>query len=254
MTCAATPLVPSTLFETTNFHPRDQFDAWREHISVVFNVDPIENPTANGFLAMAVGFHLGDLVLARTRFDAQRFVRTTRHARSDMLDHYLVQLYTEGGYTGEVDGNPIEVLPGTVSILDLAHTTETRASAAECISLVIPRDTMVPLLPSGVNLHGLVLDSGHSRLFSSYLLSLVRQLPTTEYRQAPLIARATCNLLAACLMPKVRELRSERGGHFDLHPRPVRRSRNAMPRTPLDAEDVPLHGDNLDEWIRSLRP
>lgn len=122
---ADTSLIPSTSFETTVFQAREQFDAWREYISFVFKVSPVEMPRDDGFLAVAQGFHLGDLVLARTRFEAQRFVRTAQHARVDLLDHYLVQLYTEGGYTGEVDGKPIEVRPGMLSILDLARTTKT---------------------------------------------------------------------------------------------------------------------------------
>lgn len=242
---ADTPRVPSTLFETTSFLARDQFDAWRERISVVFDVDTLEMPSSAGFLAMALGFHLGDLVLTRTRFEGQRFARSAARARADNLDHYLVQLYTEGGYTGVVDDNEIKIRAGSVSILDLARPTRTRASAAECISLVVPRDTLDPLLPRRVNLHGVVLDSGNSRLFSSYLLSLLRQLPTTELSQAPHIARATCSLLAACLMPKLDELpRSVEATHRDPSI-----SIQSRPRSKVDLSEK----DNFDDWIRMLR-
>ncbi len=197
--------IPSALFDTAEFAERDQFDAWRERISVIFNVDPLDTPTATGFPASTHAFHLGEVVLARSRFEAQRFVRTALRARSDMLDHYLVQLYTEGGYTGRADEDEIEIAAGTLSILDLARATETRASAGECVSLVVPRDMLEPLLPAGAHLHGLVLNSSHARLFSSYLLSLLRQMPTTELCQVQQIAKATCSLLAACLIPAVGE-------------------------------------------------
>jgi AraC-like DNA-binding protein len=198
---AVSSFVPTTEFDTAQFAAHDQFDAWRERISVIFNVDPLDTPTAEGFPAMTQGFHLGDLILTRSRFEAQRFVRTALRARSDMLDHYLVQLYTEGGYRGRVDEREIEVRAGTVSILDLTRATETYASAGECLSIVMPRDMLDPLLPAGANLHGFVLDAGNSRLFSTYFLSLFRQMPTTEVSQVPYIVRATCNLLAACVRP-----------------------------------------------------
>ena len=250
-TAPETPLVPSSLFETTHFSSRDQFDAWRERISVVFDVHPLET-LAGGFLAMAHGFHLGDLVLTRTRFEAQQFVRTKRRVRTDMLDHYLVQLYTEGGYIGEIDGKPISIRAGTVSILDLARTTETHASAAECISLVVPRDEIEPLLPKGINLHGAILNSGDGRLFSSYLLSLLRQLPTTELSQVPYISRATLNLLVACLLPRVNAL-DRVHKPLDVYPRDVDRDANVAARARSTIEMALLEGQYFDDWVRMLR-
>ncbi|MFO7304051.1 MAG: hypothetical protein C0P74_000920 [Gammaproteobacteria bacterium] len=248
---ADTSLIPSTSFETTVFQAREQFDAWREYISFVFKVSPVEMPRDDGFLAVAQGFHLGDLVLARTRFEAQRFVRTAQHARVDLLDHYLVQLYTEGGYTGEVDGKPIEVRPGMLSILDLARTTKTRATAAECISFVVPRDTIEPLLPRGADLHGLVLDSGYSRLFNNYLLALVRQLPTTQRSQAPHIARATCDLLAACLMAVFEQGMDAHHARFGRFSSAIQSaivlSRDRLPKS------EPSQDGPLDIWVRTLR-
>lgn len=250
-TAPDTPLIPSSLFETTSFNSRDQFDAWRERISVVFDVYPLET-LAGGFLAMAHGFHLGDLVLTRTRFEAQGFVRTKQRARTDMLDHYLVQLYTEGGYVGEVDGNPIDIQAGTVSILDLARTTEMRASAAECISLVVPRDEIEPLLPRRINLHGKILDSGNGRLFSSYLLTLLRQLPTTELSQVPYISRATLSLLAACLVPSAKALDPlHESAHFDR--RDTCRGADAAQGGRSTIERAVLEGRYFDDWVRMLR-
>lgn len=241
-------LIYSTLFASTDLPLEDQFDAWRERMSVVFNVEPVEPSLEEGFVAEAQAFHLGDLILARTRFEAQRFVRTEEQVRSDKLDHYLVQFYNEGGYVGELDGRPIEIKAGTVSILDLTRTTITRASSAECVSLVVPRDVMHDLLPRAVNLHGAVLDAGNGRLLSSYLVSLLRQLPTTEQSQAPHIARATCSLLAACLLPTVNRL-SAKSDHASTTPAPI------PERTHLKRSDVAPQSVHamFDDWIRSLR-
>jgi hypothetical protein len=246
-----TALVPATLFSSTSLPLRDQFDAWRERISVIFNVAPLETELAEGFPVEALAYHLGDLILTRTRFEAQRFVRTKPRARTDMLDHYLVQFYNEGGYRGELDGESIEIRAGSVSVLDLARTTETRASAAECVSLIVPRDVMHQLVPRTINLHGAVLDSGNGRLFSTYLFSLLRQLPTTKESQAPYIAHATCNLLAACLMPTF--------GQLDGCREPVEQLREAHERIAGclrfsgPSVDPKPESDGFDDWIRALR-
>src|SRR5690606_9982944 len=113
--------VPTTHFHSGRFSAAEQFDAWKERISVIFNVERLDTDASDGFAAQALAFHLAELILARTRFDGQRFVRTSRQARSDMIDHYLIQFYRDGGYVGEVDGARLEIRAGDVSILDLSR-------------------------------------------------------------------------------------------------------------------------------------
>lgn len=193
--------IPSTRFETGRLPQGDQFDAWREAISVVFDVAPLAPATTHGFAATANAFHLGELVLVNTRFDGQQFLRTPRQVRTDWLDHFLVQYYRHGGYVGEIGTDGVEIAPGSVSVLDLGQAVQTRATAAECVSLVIPRDVMSALLPGADTLHGKVLDGACSALLGDHLTSLERQLPALGSAQAPDVARATGHLVAACLRP-----------------------------------------------------
>lgn len=193
--------VPSTRFLTGELPGRDQFDAWRQVISVVFNVEPLDDSAAGGFDARADAFHLGELVLVNTRFDGQRFVRTPRQLRTDWLDHFLVQFYRHGGYVGEADGEGLEIAPGSVSVLDLAQPVRTRATAAECVSLVVPRDVMARLVPDAEHLHGRVLEGAASALLGDHFTSLERRLPGLDATRAPDVAQATGHLVAACLRP-----------------------------------------------------
>lgn len=192
--------VPSTVFRTEALAPDEQFEAWRERIGVIFDVAPLE-PPAGGFLAEADAFHLGEMVMTRTQFAPQRFLRTERQLRSDMIDHYLVQYYRQGGYVGEVGGRPIQIQPGSVSVLDLAQPLHTQASAAENIALVVPRDVMASLLPDANDLHGTVLEAGSAALLIDHLTSLERRLPALDCKQVSHVARATCDLLAASILP-----------------------------------------------------
>ena len=202
--------MPSTQFLTEGLPGRDQFDAWREVISVVFNVEPLDDAAGRGFAARANAFHLGELVLVNTRFDGQRFVRTSRQVRTDWLDHYLVQFYRHGGYVGEAGGDGIEIAPDSVSVLDLAQPVRTRATAAECVSLVVPRDVMDRLVPNAEGLHGRVLEGAASALLGDHFTSLERRLPGLDAAHAPDVMRATCHLMAACLHPTAGRLEQSR--------------------------------------------
>lgn len=192
--------VPSSEFATAPLPGAEQFDAWREAISVIFDVEPLK-PARAGFDARVKAYHLGELLLVNTRFDRQRFVRTERQARSDWMDHYLVQFYRDGGYVGEVGNAGIHIPPGSVSVLDLARPLDTRASAAECLTLVVPREIMAAALPGHGNLHGRILDDAAARLFRDYMASLERNLPGIKATQAQDVSDATLRLLAACLQP-----------------------------------------------------
>ncbi|HEX7079465.1 MAG TPA: helix-turn-helix domain-containing protein [Gammaproteobacteria bacterium] len=197
-----TPLepIPATSFRSRDYGRAEQFEAWRDRISVVFDVAPLGD-RAGGFAAEAHAYHLGELIVVRTPFDGQRFLRTPRQVRTDLIDHYLVQLYLRGGYVGEVDGDGIRIEPGSVSVLDMGCPLETRATPAEVVSLVVPRDVMHSVLPAPVDLHGLVVRGAAGALLADYVASLERRLPELEQAQAPYIVRATCDLVAACIVP-----------------------------------------------------
>jgi len=117
------------------------------------------------------------------------------------------------------------------------------------VSLVVPRDVMHQLVPRSADLHGAILDSGNGRLFSTYLFSLLRQLPKTEQSQVPHIARATCHLLAACLLPACGQTSF---AEID-HPSACREAFAGCLH--LRGPDVAPHSPNamFDDWIRTLR-
>lgn len=216
--------VPTAVFRTEELAVDDQFDAWRERIGVIFEVEPIAATASGGFLAEADAFHLGDMVMTRTQFAPQQFMRGERQLRSDMIDHYLVQFYRQGGYVGEVGGRSLEIHAGSVSVLDLARPLHTHATAAENVNLIVPRDVMAALLPATHDMHGVVLEPGSAALLIDHLESLERRLPELDCMQVAHVARATVDLLAASLLPskanleraqqQVQSLRLERVRRF----------------------------------------
>jgi AraC-like DNA-binding protein len=193
--------LPRSLFSTALMRPGDQFDAWHESISVIFQTSPLpEARTDTGFAASVDAYHLGGLMVTRVDFDGQQFQRDRRKITLDGLDHYLVQLYATGGLTGSAGDRERVLHGGDVQILDLAHLNLTQTRASRTIGVIVPRDTLGAALPNTNDLHGLVLrgQAGIGGLLADYLGSLSAQADAITQADAPDIARATTDMIAAC--------------------------------------------------------
>jgi AraC-like DNA-binding protein len=196
--------LPFDLFTTERFDPRQRFEAWREAASSLFDVYGREGmSTAQGFDATLASYHLGDLIVMRADFDAQRFDRPRRKLAADGLDHYQVQLYASGRESGVANDRDLEVRPGDVQILDLGRPVATKTEACKTVALFVPRDVLHAALPGADDLHGRVLrgDSGPGGLLADYMTSLVRRADSMTTADAAPVATASVALVAACLRP-----------------------------------------------------
>lgn len=196
--------LPSSLFTTSPLKARDQFDAWHESISVIFDVDPLEGYSPDrGFAASVRAFHLGSLLLSQVDFEGQHFVRDRHRSVVDGLDHYLVQLYAKGGLIGTANDDERRLDGGDVQILDLTQANITRAEASGTIAIVVPREALDQALPKASALHGLILrgDRGAGGLLADYMRSLIRRADTMTMAEASAVAEATTGMIAACARP-----------------------------------------------------
>ena len=193
--------LPFSLFMTSHLRPRDQFDAWHESISVIFDVaPPADHRLDGGFAATVRGWHLGGLLVSQVDFDGQRFVRDRRKTVADGLDHYLVQLYATGGLIGEAGDHGRVLRGGDVQILDLTQSNVTQTAPSGTVAIVVPRETLYQALPAPGDLHGLILrgNSGMGGLLGDYMRSLVARADSMTMAEAPLVAQATTDMIAAC--------------------------------------------------------
>jgi len=190
--------VPSDTFSTAGLADRDRFDAWRDSISVIFDVLPADRPRREPFNASLSAYLMPDLMVARVAFDAQRFDRPRRRIATDGLDHYLVQLYATGGLVGRAAGRDRMLQAGDIQILDLAQPSETLAMASETFAIVVPRRALQAALParSGVQTWVLRGDHGVGALLSDYVKSMMTRLETMPARDSGLVAQVTTTLIA----------------------------------------------------------
>lgn len=207
--------LPSTLFTTDQQAGEARFEAWRQSISVVFDVAPLVPKGIAAFQATVHATHLGHLLVGDLHFAEQQFLRSQPRVVRDGLDHYLVQWYRTGGFVGQRDGDTdLEVRPGDIAILDLGRTLRTFARPSHVMTLIVPRELLHEAL--GVrdsDLHGSVLRGGSALggLLSDHLLSLQRRLPGVALDDAPAVARASVQMLAACVLPSTHTLHGAQG-------------------------------------------
>jgi AraC-like DNA-binding protein len=124
-----------------------------------------------------------------------------------------VQLYATGGLVGAAGDQGRVLHGGDVQILDLTQSNVTQAAPSGTVAIVVPRETLDQALPAPGNLHGLILrgHSGMGGLLGDYMRSLVARAEDMTMAEAPLVAQATTDMIAACFQSSAETAARARG-------------------------------------------
>lgn len=176
---------------------------WRSIVSPLFETTVPNRQAVETFRIKIDIHHLGPILIANVASAAQEFRRRPATIARSGYDHYLIQLYPQGGYVGEAEGRTVRVEPGDISILDMSRTLHTRAEAFRNLSLIVPRTVLEPLLKNPDGLHGLVLSgrSGLGYLLASYMQSVHETAASLNAEDGASISKATASLIAGCFGP-----------------------------------------------------
>ncbi|MBJ6764569.1 helix-turn-helix domain-containing protein [Myxococcaceae bacterium JPH2] len=82
---------------------------------------------------------------------------------------------------------------------ELGHPLSLPAVPLMGTCIILPRDVMTRLLPDADSQHGRWIVGGMARLFSEHVRSLLCSVPELTIHDAPQFARATQQMVAACL-------------------------------------------------------
>ncbi|WP_262028103.1 helix-turn-helix domain-containing protein [Microvirga sp. Mcv34] len=181
----------------------EAFWTWRSITSPLFDVSMPDSRAVEAFEVEVDSYHLGPLVFGSVSANAQRFHRSPRTIARSGIDHYVVQLYSQGGYAGEVDGQDIQVKPGDISILDLSRTLQTQAERFHNLNCIVPRTMLEPLLRHPDGLHGTVLSgrTGLGHVLGTYLQTIYKTAGSLSAEDGAAISEATASLIAGCFGP-----------------------------------------------------
>ena len=206
--------VPSLSFDSATFpSAEDAFWAWRDLVSVVFDIAAPGPQAVAGFSCCMRAWHPGPLLISRARSSAQHFRRAGPAIARGGIDHYLVQPNLSGGFSGNADGREIAVRPGDISVLDLVRPMYSSASGSDSISLLIPRVLLAPMLKAPDDVHGAVLsgETGCGMILGDHMQSLVARIPAMSMPDCASLLAGTVALIAGCIgaTPQVQGLAAQ---------------------------------------------
>lgn len=119
-------------------------------------IDPRETPKI--LYGEIAATQIGEIVLGETKFNAQKYIRTERSISRFGLDHYMIQVVTEGTQRGDFNGICSQAFLGDIIIMDMAYKLTTEVTPGSRLTMVLPR-TLVQRSGLNGNIHGRVLAS-----------------------------------------------------------------------------------------------
>lgn len=215
--------LPVARFSTADFPAGEGFARWREAIGALYEAAWVNGQPAATFSASAASLHLGPLILGQMQADALAYERPAAKIRADRLDHFIL------GLDLGLDGG---AAPAIV-IQDLAQPVALPAMAWDGFCIVLPRDLMALFLPDAAALHGQRLQDMTGGLLVMHVRAILTAASRLTMAQAPALARATQQMIAACLAP-LRD--SQAGARPAGHAALIARARRLIDRKLGDAD------------------
>jgi len=199
--------IRSTHFSTANVPAPDRFDAWRDVISVIFDVARLGNPFDVTFAARFEAYQLGSLVVASSRQGDQVYSLSPKRTRTGDVELFQVGYYRDGGYHGNANGRSIEGKAGDVQVLDLVQPMHSVEPASAVVSVFLPREIVQRRIGDPAALHGVDLRGGMGGVLADYLDLLADWLPQMPDDDGEETAKETIDVIACCLRPNARAAR-----------------------------------------------
>lgn len=187
---------PNLRLEGSTFGPRT-ISVWREAVAPFWDVE-IRHEDTPDFRGRSEVYHLGNAIIGLTAASELRNERSRGLVARMGVDHVAAQIRLEGSATMEIAGREVAMVPGDISLLDLAQPLSMRSTAYRAMTVIIPR----ALFPEGGSTlgaaHGTVLRGAtpFGMLVNDHLRSLAANVPHFAPAEARAAGQATAILLA----------------------------------------------------------
>jgi len=184
--------VPFRRFSTDFLPDMDRFGAWREAMTSVYEIAPLEEEARRRFAGTATSAHFGPLIVGTMDVDALAYHRSPAKIRSDHMDHFIIRLDGAGAAGNASD----EIL-----VKDMGQPLALPSMRLQGACVIVPRDVMTGMLPRADALHGTRLGGVMGQLLADHMRALARAAPAATVAEAPHVVRAIRDMVTACLAP-----------------------------------------------------
>jgi hypothetical protein len=172
-------LLPHSHFSTNDLPEKDRMNAWREDISVLFDLERAPISDLEPFHATMGVYHFGQSVLADLKASSGRYVRSKRKASRDGMDAIFLQLFLEGGVQFGTAGRTTYAEAGDIVVFDLAQPVDNINRKFHHITAMYSRSAIEAVVPDISRWHGRSLPRDNPSV------ALLRQHMITSYDLAP---------------------------------------------------------------------
>ncbi len=172
-------LLPHSHFSTNDLPEKDRMNAWREDISVLFDLERAPISDLEPFHATMGVYHFGQSVLADLKASPGRYVRSKRKASRDGMDAIFLQLFLEGGVQFGTAGRTTYAEAGDIVVFDLAQPVDNINRKFHHITAMYSRSAIEAVVPDISRWHGRSLPRDNPSV------ALLRQHMITSYDLAP---------------------------------------------------------------------
>lgn len=189
-----------TIFSTENIEPGDRFDAWRENMRPLADVQRHGNNPCEKNYKMEI-WELGGVTLCRESSSSAYFSRTASRIRQSYVDHYYLYVVQGGSYwiaadSGVAAGRVIEGAPGSIALqtLSQAFHGEMRGMR-DCLIVILPREKFFKqerILDANCNSQ---LNNQTGVLLREYLLLIANHIDNIAKTDADHIGHSICELV-----------------------------------------------------------
>lgn len=197
--------VSSIRFDAASVGGQNGYDAWRETVRCVYDVEPLcddENQTES-----LEGWLVDNLIASVVTFSHQTFSHHSRHAQDS--NYLSLQIYMSGGAAGILADRSWEMKPGDVHIFDYSREFHSVAQNSVVAGLTIPHEA----LGYDPGKHPAYLkfsaNSSVGRFLADAYFAFQSRLPRLQQNEAAVLAASLCGLLRGIVCSDIQDVSSE---------------------------------------------
>mgnify|MGYP000306642336 CR=1 FL=1 len=197
-TMAGTTRVPHLRLDPELVGARHSYDAWREMLRAVYDVNPLSDAVAGTESVSA--WLVDSLIFTDVTFSKQSFHHNRRHARD--ANYLSLQIYRTGAARGTLEDADWIMSPGEVHLFDFSREFRSVNEESSVTGVVLPHHAIGYDPARHPPYMKFTRDSAAGRYLANALFSLIELLPDLPESESGALAEGFCGLLQGLLSPK----------------------------------------------------